>query len=90
MPVSTDLGICPVTAKVEQVVQRDCNLGHSFLLISNLPGMLSGPGTLAGLMLFKTFATSDDDKISSLRWSVSIAVVTWGHSIVPLFAVKTD
>ena len=52
--------------------------------------MLSGPGTLAGLMLLKTFATSDDDKISSLRRSVSIAVVSWGNSVVPLFVVKTD
>jgi len=52
--------------------------------------MLSAPGTLAGLMLFKTFAASDDDKISLLRWSVSIAVVSWGNSIVPLFAEKSD
>ena len=52
--------------------------------------MLSGPGTLAGLMLLKTFATSDDDKISSLRRSVSIAVVSWGNSVLPLFVVKTD
>ena len=52
--------------------------------------MLSGPGPLVGLMLFKTFATSDDDKESLLRWSVSIAVVSWGNSIVPLFAEKTD
>ena len=52
--------------------------------------MLSGPGTLVGSMLFKTFATSDDDKESLLRWSVSIAVVSWGNPIVPLFAEKTD
>ena len=52
--------------------------------------MLSGPGTLVGSMLFKTFATSDDDKESLLGWSVSIAVVSWGNSIVPLFAEKTD
>ena len=57
---------------------------------SNLPGMLSGLGALAGSMLFKTFATSDENKISSLKWSANIAVVSWENSIVLLFAVKTD